>query len=222
MKQYSLSLQNGHIYLKLDAGYWLFDTGAPNSFGSEPSIAIEGVDIGISSSYMGMDLSTLQQSLGIECKGLLGADVLSEFDFLLDLQDEVAIISKGQIQHDGIDTTMEEFMGIPIVSVIIEEQPFNMFFDTGAQISYLQDDLLETFPEVGTFRDFYPGFGEFDTDTYQVGLAIEGLDFSLKCGKLPLLLGMTLAMGETHGIVGNEILRTRKIGYFPRRGLITL
>ena len=41
-----------------------------------------------------------------------------------------------------------------------------MFFDTGAQISYLQDDVLDTFPSAGPVTDFYPGVGQFQTETH--------------------------------------------------------
>ena len=41
-------------------------------------------------------------------------------------------------------------MGIPIVTAQIGGRAYRMFFDTGAQISYLQSDALKTFPAAGT------------------------------------------------------------------------
>ena len=113
-------------------------------------------------------------------------------------------------------------MGIPIVTAGISGHEFQMFLDTGAQISYLQDEILETFPKSGSLTDFYPGFGTFETETYSAKVTLGNVQFSLRCGTLPQLLGMTLMMGGTQGILGNDIFRDRKIGYFPRRGLLVI
>lgn len=97
-----------------------------------------------------------------------------------------------------------------------------MFFDTGAQVSYFQDDLLATFPPAGVVSDFYPGVGQFETDTFMVPFVLGEEAFSLRCGQLPDLLGMTLQMARVQGIVGNAILRDRMVGYFPRRRMMAL
>ena len=90
-----------------------------------------------------------------------------------------------------------------------------MFFDTGAQISYWQDEALSNFPSLGKVTDFYPGFGEFETETYQLELSIDTESNKLICGSLPGLLGETLMMASAQGIIGNEIMKDRVIGYFP-------
>jgi hypothetical protein len=108
-------------------------------------------------------------------------------------------------------------MGIPILSAIINGKEYRMFFDTGDQISYFQDDALKTFPPAGQMTDYYPGVGQFQTDTYNVKFFIGGIYFVLRCGCLPDLLGMTLMMADTKGIIGNQILHDRVVGYFPRR-----
>jgi hypothetical protein len=91
-----------------------------------------------------------------------------------------------------------------------------LFFDTGAQISYFQDESLSTYPSAGELTDFYPGFGQFQTDTYNVPIRIGSEQFTIRCGKLPGLLGMSLAMADVQGILGNQILLDRRVGYFPR------
>jgi hypothetical protein len=65
--------------------------------------------------------------------------------------------------------------------------------------------------------DYYPGFGQFQTDTHNVEFLIGGNSFFLRCGRLPDLLGMTLMMADTEGIIGNQIIQERVVGYFPRR-----
>lgn len=97
-----------------------------------------------------------------------------------------------------------------------------MFFDTGAQISYFQEDTITDFPSAGTVTDFYPGVGQFQTDTHQVQVGLGESAFTLRCGTLPGLLGATLMMADTSGIIGNQIMENRVIGYFPRRNVLCL
>ena len=46
------------------------------------------------------------------------------------------------------------------------------------------------------------------------------MEFMLRCGSLPGLLGMTLGLASTVGIVGNEVCAGHKVGYFARRGIL--
>jgi hypothetical protein len=77
-------------------------------------------------------------------------------------------------------------------------------------------------PQAGSLADFYPGFGPFETDTYDVPIALAGLQWRERCGRLPGLLGMTLMLGGVHGILGNALLRDRAVGYFPRRRVLVV
>ena len=95
-----------------------------------------------------------------------------------------------------------------------------MFFDTGAQISYLQNDTLTHYPGLGAVTDFYPGVGEFQTETYRVDLTLADAPLQVRCGSLPGMLGMALMMAGTSGILGNEVIRNRRVGFFARRGCV--
>jgi hypothetical protein len=73
-------------------------------------------------------------------------------------------------------------MGIPIIPVTVAGETFRLFFDTGTQVSYLQDDVLDTFASAGVMRDFYPGFGVFETETHNVPISLGPLvDLSCAC-----------------------------------------
>ena len=109
-----------------------------------------------------------------------------------------------------------------IVTAHIGDNDYRLFFDTGAQTSYFQNDSLTRFPFAGRVTDFYPGFGQFQTDTHNVPISLGGVAFTLRCGTLPDPLGTTLMMAGTVGIVGNAILSDRRIGYFPRRRAMVL
>lgn len=46
--------------------------------------------------------------------------------------------------------------------------------------------------------------------------------YQLRCGALPELLGMSLMLAGVEGIVGNEIMTNRVVGYFARRNQLVL
>jgi len=122
----------------------------------------------------------------------------------------------------GTELPLTEFMGIPIVEASIQDQGHRLFFDTGAPVSYLHDPVLADFPPLDPAEDFYPGFGQFTTDTNQLALTLGDIDLELRCGSLPGLLGMTLSMAGFSGILGNFVTADRKLGYFPKRALMVL
>ena len=222
MYQLPLQLRNGHLFVELNSGLYLLDTGAPSSFGTTSRLSIADETFDLQNNYLGLTAATLSQSVGVRCEGLLGADILGRFDHLFDVPGGTLTFSKDELILDGKSVDLDIFMGIPIVQVQIRGVDYRMFFDTGAQVSYLQADCLASFPATGIVKDFYPGFGEFETETHNVGLTISTASFVLRCGKLPDLLGLTLMMANTQGIVGNQILSDRTVGYFPKRRRLVL
>jgi hypothetical protein len=222
MNTFPLSLQGDHIFLELGGELWLVDTGAPTSFGTSGTISIAGEALRFGTSYIGLTAATLTRFLGVPCVGLLGADVLGRFDHIMDVTSGTLTISTAELTHSGLTVPLSDFMGIPVLTTHIRGADYRMFFDTGAQISYFQDGSLTDFPAAGGVTDFYPGIGQFQTDTHQVQVSVGGVAFTLRCGMLPDLLGATLMMADTKGILGNQILRNRIVAYFPRRHALVL
>lgn len=217
MSTFPLQTINGHLFIEVEGHLWLLDTGAPLSFGSPPAFSLEGEKFDLESTYLGLTPETLSGFVGVTTAGLLGADVLNSFDIFFNGLENSITFSLSPLEHKGQAVKLDEFMGISVLSATINGQDYRMFFDTGAQISYFQDDTLKTFPPTGQMTDYYPGFGQFQTDTHNVEFLIGGSSFVLRCGSLPDLLGMTLMMADTQGIIGNQILEDRIVGYFPRR-----
>jgi len=222
MSTLPLHFRVGHLFVEAGGAWWLLDTGAPASFGSVPTLSLAGQQVQLGSNYIGLTPASLSQFVGVECAGLLGADVLGQFDLLLDASHNIVAVSTAELQHSGQFLRLDEFMGIPIVSVKIRGADFRMFFDTGAQVSYFQDDSLTDFPPAGTMTDFYPGVGQFRTETHDVEVTVGATAFTLRCGTLPGLLGATLMLAGTQGIIGNQVLIERSVGFFPRRRLLVL
>ena len=215
-----LHFRDGHLFLETDGQLWLIHTGAPTSFGSQPTLSLCGENFQLTDGYMGMTASTLSDFVSVECTGLLGGDILGQFDIVLDISNGTVKISSGILEHSGESVPIDEFIGIPIVVARIGGADYRMFFDTGAQISYFQHDSLMDHPSAGAITDFYPGAGQFQTETHNVNVALGETEFTLRCGTLPGLLAATLMMAGTTGIIGNQVITGRRIGYFPRRRII--
>lgn len=216
MYELSLAFDKGHLFVKIDGSHWLLDTGAPTSFGSR-EIAIADEDFAIPEDYMGLTAGELSGHVDHSVSGILGADILNNFDILIDIRNAKISFTREEISLGGETLEMADFMGIPIIEVEIGGVGRRMFFDTGAQVSYYQDESLCSYPAIGSISDFYPGFGEFQTDTYRVDARIGATRFELCCGSLPGMLGMTLSMAGVDGIIGNEIISDHVLGYFFRR-----
>lgn len=218
-----LTLTRGHLFVEVEGNLWLVDTGAPTSFGVTPSLAFAAEQFSLGRSLMSLTAETLSESVGVQCCGLLGADILGRFDHIINLGEGSLQVSAAELSHDGQCIPLDNWEGIPIVTARIGSKDYRMFFDTGAQVSYFQDDSLSSFPSAGSLNDFYPGLGQFQTDTYEVPVRIGGESFTLRCGgSLPDTLAAILRAIDTQGIIGNQVLVDRVVGFFPRREMICL
>jgi hypothetical protein len=222
MTELALTFHQGHLFVELNGNPWLLDTGAPESFGIDRGLEVAGHTFDIASSYMGLDASQLSDFVGTACQGLLGADVINTFDWQFDAPAGRTTVSREELDPQGTLVDLDFFMGIPIVEVQCLGRSFRFFFDTGAQISYLQDDVLSEFPARGNMTDFYPGFGEFEAPTFDTTLELAGVVLQQRCGRLPESLGMSLTMADVEGILGNTVVKERAVGYFPRRNQLRL
>ena len=140
----------------------------------------------------------------------------------MDQPGELIQLSVEELALEGTILQLDDFMGIPIVTVTIAGTNYRMFFDTGAQISYFQDESLTQHPRTGSMEDFYPGFGQFSTVIYAVPIVLEDHEETPSFGKLPDDLSASLALANTKGIIGNELVMGKRVGYFPRRNKLWL
>ncbi len=218
-----LRFMNGHAFVELASGLWLLDSGAPMSFGKSKHLALAGEHFTFDDTYHGLGIQGLVDHVGVECVGLLGADVLFEFDIVFDCPHQKIFISKDELELDGMAVPLWEFMGLPLLMADIAGTDYRkFFFDTGAQISYFQDEVIKTFPSAGTVTDFFPDSDDFVTETYNVAMSLGGVHVTLRCGVLPEAQAVALEMAKAQGIIGNQLLLERRVGFFPRQGALVL
>jgi len=220
--RYPLILEKNHLFLECEGRLFLIDTGSPVSVSPAGLVELFGEEFKTRKSLFGLDTKSIASLVGVQFEGIIGSDVLGYFDTVFDVLEKTIEFSRNPMPLFGEAIPLDFFMGVPLINISVEGRKFRAFFDTGAQISYLPDDVIRKFPIAGLLEDFYPVFGKFKTETYTVDVAIGGTTISLRTGFLPRLLEETLKLSSVQGIVGNEVMRERKVGYFPGRGLLTL
>lgn len=219
---YPLELQRDHLLLRLPEGCWVLDTGSPHSFGNRRTLTLAEKSFDVSSNLMGLNAEALSDLSGISVQGLIGTDILNEFDILFDVQASQVTFSDLPLNTVGKSFPIEFVMGVPTVNIQIQSREVGMVFDTGATFSYWQAPELDSFSKKETRKDYFPGVGEFEVKTFHVPVTLGNLEFQLECGRLPEMLGLTLSLIGVEGILGNEFFREIKLGYLPRHKQIVL
>ncbi|MBU1086894.1 MAG: hypothetical protein KKD05_05175 [Candidatus Omnitrophica bacterium] len=222
MQEYRLVFEDRHLFVYIEDRKWLLDTGAPRSFGNIQSINIGNREFSLTDNFMGMNSQKLSDFFKCPINGIIGVDILNNYDVIIDVPTGKISFSDEQIDFSGIVIPLELIMGIPLFKVEILGQEHRMFFDTGAQISFFENQNLKSFPDAGLFDDFHPSIGEFQVQTYRVALQLGSVTHIVQCGSLPDVLGNMINFAGAEGVIGNEIIKDRKIGYLPRRGEIVL
>jgi hypothetical protein len=211
MKQFQITLFKGHPIIKDGENTILIDTGAPSTIHDSSVLTFCSENYNCSTNYMGLTVSKLSDLLGMKITTLLGADILSEYKILFDYKNEEVEFNKQEIPFDGYETSISNFMGIPVVQLSIDNQKLKFFLDTGAKLSYLSKSITSKHVSIGTDEDFYPGVGKFETECFEISTSFETKNFIVKYGNLPPLLQMTLMLGGTDGIIGFDFFNNFKV-----------
>ncbi|CAF4575184.1 unnamed protein product [Rotaria sp. Silwood1] len=159
----------------------------------------------------GFTVNSINDLSGLKVDGLIGMDILAHFDIRF---------TRNQITFSDIpilhaDTAIklpiiETMMGVPIIKLNIGQEDQRVFFDTGAKLSYLSDELLVG-NSFGEMDDFYPTIGTYKTNVYKIDVDINGKVETLTFGSLPASLKMLLVLGQAKGIIGSELLNKYSI-----------
>ena len=211
MNHFQITLFKGHPIIKDGDNIILIDTGAPSTIHASDNLTFCSTNYSCSTDYMGLTVSKISEMLETEISTLLGTDILSDYKILFDYRNELIVFDKQEIVFDGMEITISDFMGIPIIEMSIEGRELKFFLDTGAKLSYLPDSITSNYESIDTDEDFYPGVGKFETDCYEILTSFGDKNFMVKYGNLPTLLQTTLMIGGVDGIIGYDFFNNFKI-----------
>ncbi len=213
---------SGHIWAEIGNEKCLIDTGTLTSFGEISELLLCGQRFCLQPDYLGHDVSELGKLVGTRISALIGVDILNKFDTVIDIAEgTVAFVGKS-IPFHGVPIPTRYFQGIPIVRCMVGNQEFDLFLDSGAKLSFLDPSISSTYERIGEDTDFFPGFGEFRTDTYRVPLVIGAESLELGVGVLPGILQMTLLLAKANGIIGSALFNEFAVCLSAREGGVTI
>jgi hypothetical protein len=219
-----------HVFVTVRDKQWpwgrrqfLVDTGAPYSIGRQSLLAINGRRYPLLRDYAGsVTLESLGQYIGCTFDGVLGTDILNEYDVVFDLGERRVTLHTDQVAMTGVTLPLTYLSGVPIVEAAVEGRAMRLFFDTGAFVTYVRHGIgIERHEPVRAAEDFYPTLWRFTVQTYRVPVTLGGCVYQLESGVMPEALARLILAHDVEGILGNEMLRGgRQVGYFPRRGVV--
>ena len=203
--RHNVEFTDGHMLVSLKEGTFLIDTGSPDSFSRSGELTFSDDVTPVPRSAMGaMDADELSEYINFPVDGIVGMDLMARHLVVFDGAE--ILLDDSAPQASGFQVIGTKcFIGIPVITVEVAGKSVRMFADTGAKISYLDEDLLSGHAIEETAQDFYPGFGRFPVDISTVSCSIAGTPIMARFGRLPPRLGMALMQGGVHGIMGRDL-----------------
>ena len=217
MKSYPYNLINGYPILLMDGLHVLLHTGSSESMGREDHIAIDGTAFTVHRSTLRMKIEYLSTMLGTPLDAMLGADILTQFDFKLLSERGQVVFTSGEFRPYGYANHFELYMGVPITPVSVFNRDIRLFFVTGSRRTYLNMEMLHSLTPCGKAKDYYPGLGVFETPLFHVSIWVAGYDVDLEVGIPPAPLVSMLNQTHSQGILGADVLQGFEVCLAPRR-----
>jgi hypothetical protein len=221
-ERFECDLINGRLLAVIGGQRALLDTGLPFSFGERGSITLCGREFAISKgpSPTTEELSNLIET---EFSLVLGADVLSQLDFRIDLPELEITFSENFGNIGGSAVPLRIISGLPVLRARHPKGEFRFLISTGMKLSFLDSNIASAFPVVGKGSDFIPGMGKsegtkFETALRRIQVNIGQKKMNLSFGLLPEVIEESvLKMLGVMGILGAELFVNTPIGISYRR-----
>jgi len=219
MKQIKLHYEKRHLFIEDNHDLFVYDTGSPISFGLRDYTPLNNRDR-VKREAPGLDVKMLSDYVGVPVIGLIGTDILNQYDHIIDLKTNTLTFSDDKLKCDGnIQKLMRNSkMGIPTLESRVDEHFHTYIFDTGAQFSYHFGNIPLEHIECIEVEDFWAPIGRFKTKSYHAKVSLSSFERWIHFGVPPKELVEALKQPfNVKGILGNELMRDRITGYFPRR-----
>ena len=199
----------------------IVDTGSPISFSDVSSIRFLNDWYNRSNHPL---LAMIQKYLSTQISGLIGMDILSQYDlsFIYDRALGRWIVNPWQANLlEGEPFSVEYYGGVPVVEALVDGKRGKFFLDTGATISFIRKGWINDQPYIGEAEDFFPTLGIFSTDLYRCQLKFANRVFSDSMGVMPGGLEVLIPDG-IEGIIGLNVLKDTKINFGFKSNVFSL
>ena len=161
MQAFSYQLINGYPILDMDGMKVLLNTGSAESMGVPGEISIAGKISSLKKTTLRLTPDIIGKQIGTPVDIMLGADILTQYDFKLLPEKMQVIFTSGEFHPYGYCNYFELFNGVPITPVSVFNQDIRLFFVTGSRRTYLKQELLKKYKPIWNNNRLLPGSGIF-------------------------------------------------------------
>jgi hypothetical protein len=217
MESLPYQIINGRLFIEPNGIRALVSTGTADSMCTCGEILIEGKSFPVKQQSLRTTPAALAKAVDTPLDALLGADILSHFDYRINPFRKEIAFSTEEIHPYGYAAHLNLYRSVPIISVWIEAHETPVFFNTGAKTSLFIPEITLRFPQVGVSREFYPGIGWFETPLHRILIWMSGNDVELDVGIPPASLITTLQSTHTLGVLGSDIFKGPGVFLASRR-----
>ena len=203
---YPLEVVSGHLIAVMGETRAFLDTGAPISIG-RGRLSVLGQDVNLRPALANVTPEYLSEKIGTRVDALLGTDVLARYYFDVDIDRATCTFTRSPSRVRGRRIPVTQFLKTPIVQATIAGRPVRLIVDTGAQLGYLTEALVQGCERLEPRRDFHPLLGEFTVDVYRVPMEVGGFGASLPFGVATPAIRQMLEVSGTDGIIGTDLLK---------------
>ncbi|MFC1720050.1 hypothetical protein ACFL00_02800 [Pseudomonadota bacterium] len=166
----------------------------------------------------------LSEEMEHHVDGVIGAEILRTQTLTIDPTEyTVSIVEFSTLS--GLGVPLRDQLNVPIVDVEFYGQTIPTIFDTGAWLGYVPRAITEGLQPVRTAQDFYPLYGKFRCDVYEIPIRIGNWNTVLDFGVLPYVIEQAHHEQGFTTIVGLGLLNEYKISIslkVPRMRLLPL
>ncbi len=199
---------NNYLVINLNGYNVLIDSGSPDSFGDIHEITLLNRKYYIKKNLRStLGISELVPYIG-NIDALLGGDILNQLHYEINLSKGIfAVSDEPIIPDDAFELPVTYFSNIPVIQFNVGGNNVRAFFDTGAPVSYVSPDIASGYEPVDRAEDFYPLYGIFTTDIYEIPVEINGTKDIYRFGILPNRVRSALKVFGVNNILGHDYLR---------------
>jgi hypothetical protein len=220
IRKYELT-RDGYLLIPNGEGVLLVDTGAPISFG-RGFVGVPGVSPHPPESLAeGLTVEWLVEHIHHPFDGLVGAELLRERTLVIDPANGTLDLTQAIISSDK-GVPIRHLKNVPIFDGKIAGQASPIIFDTGAPLGFVPGNMVGGLTPIDRISEFYPMFGLFETDVYELPLEIGDEQQVLRFGTFPEKIEQMHVQAGMPVLVGLGLLEHYRIsvGLRERRLLL--
>lgn len=202
----------GHLIMKCSGKDVLLDTGSPWTLGNGETLELMGGTVSCERGGPTYNINSVRQLLGRDIDVLMGMNVLDGKCMLVDLTaGKVTFSDEPLTLENAVTVSLERPSNHATIQAQVSGMPVNLVVDTGAQLSYLNDQYIAGQESIGTRNDFHPNLGHYEVPIYGVPVNIAGRDLDVVWGKATPGVSALISQVSADGVLGYDLFKQGKV-----------